>query len=220
MKKISGQLVKVLREKGWLRTAGFALKAGFAGVFDVIKLRPFASQNAEDKNKVDNFTLECTSPIGMANLSGYQVSNMRIIKDEIKAEPVAGKAGIFFEDEISEVIANSVPFHSKFDDSEGFEFGDKLNIVGASVRKGEDGKPLIPLRRYRYYQNVSNHHQAKMGNKEAYVTRQEFMDYLAGDEEIAGVPADATTMTLAGGNKADDESLWSFTLLVKDEVES
>lgn len=221
MKSISSALIKALREKGWLRTERFSLKGSFAGLFEIIKVRIFASPivDGKENEKVDNFSLECKAPNGLASLSAYQVANMRIIKDDITAKPVDGKDAIYFADEIQDVVSNSVPFHSKFDDETGYEFKHPLNVVGAMVTKGEDGKPLIPLNRYKYYNAVLAHHQKTIGDPKAFLTRQDFKDYLASDVVIPGVPSTVSTMTLANGNKADDEGLWSFTLLVKDPAE-
>jgi len=220
-RELNSNVITLMRDKGWLRTEGFALRVGFAGVFEVKNVREYKSVNDNTAGKIDNFTLECKAPNGLANLSGYQISNARIIDmSKIDKEPVEGKPDIFYRDEIQDIIANSVPFHTKFEDDETFAFEETLYVVGAMVTRDEETKkPLIPLRRYKYYNQIVNHHRLEMGDDEAFVSRQEFRDYLAGSAKIAGIPEDQKKMTLSGTTKADDESAWSFILLIADTKE-
>lgn len=217
-KTLSNKVVATMRENGWLRSEGFALREGFAGKFEILNVRTFKTN---DSTKIDNFTLECEAPNGKANLSGYQVANARVIEsDEIEVEGVAGKKNIYDRESIKDIIASSVPLHSKFEDNVDYTFEQDLNVVGAMVILDETTKkPLIPMRRYKYYTQVLNHHRKIVEDSKAFMSRQDFRDYLSSEEAITGVPAETKEMVLGGNAKDTDESIWSFTLLVADKKE-
>jgi hypothetical protein len=112
-----------------------------------------------------------------------------------------------------------VLFNTLFADNANFDFPDTLNIIGASVIKDEvTKKPMIPLRRYKYYQQCLNHHREIIKEPTAFMTREEFAAYLkvTGENRPVGVPAEVKDLTLPSTVKADDMSNWTFTLLFAD----
>jgi len=216
---VSSDLTSVMRDKGVFRTEGYQLREGFVGTYEVNKIVPFKSRGSE---KADNFRVSCKAPNGVAELTGIQVGNARIVaKDSIKATPVMGKAGIFFQDEIQDAIANSVLFNTLIDSENDFPFPEKLHVVGAAVIKGEDNKPLIPMRRYKHYQQALIHHREVVKDEKAFMTRDEFQAYLkaTGEARPAGIPENYKVPELVSSVKADDMANWSFTLLLADKAE-
>lgn len=217
-KKLEGKVIKAMRENRLFRTEAFRLGKGFVGDYEVLNVRTFHTPQNEG-DAIDNFTLECKSENRIANISGYQIANARVLSDKkIKADTIDGKEGVYKREDVADEIASSVPFHTKMEDG-GFEFSDKLTVVGAFVNVDENNKPLIPMSRYKGYAAVLKHHQTEIGDPEAFMTREEFKGYLESDVEIKGVPATLKTLELAGSLKEDDEAAWSFTLMLADNEE-
>jgi hypothetical protein len=222
--QLDATLVKTMRKNGLLRTEGFGLFDGFIGEYEIRNIRPFKSRSASDDDDVDNFAVDVKTPIGgSASISGFQISNARLLKGDFDGKTINEDAkGIYFQDEVSDKLQDSVLFNSQYDDDEGFNFPNKLEVVGAVVIKDEDsGKPAIPLRRYKHYSQVLRHHRKVTQEPNAFLTRDDFKSYLkmSGDNRPVGLPEDYKKPELANSVKADDMSNWTFTLLVKDTNE-
>lgn len=220
-RKLNVVLIDAMRDNNAFRTDGFSLREGFAGDYQVEKVAPFKSRRAKN-GEADNFTVTCKSPKGIALLSGFQIANARILAtDVLKAAPV--KAGVWYQDEIKDEINQSVVFNSLFKDNTDYEFPATLKIVGASVIRDEATKqPMIPMRRYKYYQQCLNHHRNVVKDPEAFMTREEFAAYLkvTGENRPLGVPEEVKIPTLSATTKADDMGNWSFTLLLADVAQA
>jgi hypothetical protein len=216
-KSLAASVITTMRANGLLRTDGFSLREGFVGEYTVDKVTPFKAREKSESD--DNFRVECTTSKGKANLSGFQVANARVFPSaDLKAAQIAKAPGVYTAESLKEEIASSILFNSKFEADVEFPFPAKLKVIGAMVNTDESGAPLIPLRRYKHYNAVLKHHQKEVNDATAFMTREEFAGYLKvqGEKRPAGVPADYVKPALSGNLKADDMSLWSFTLLLTD----
>lgn len=221
---VNADVVSALQDRGLLRTDGYVLHDGFAGIYEFRKLNLFKSATADGtmSETDNNFSVECKAPKGVANLTAFALLNARLVEAPIAKESKSGKPGIFYADEIKDELQGSVPFHTAVKDSDGnINLPEKIEVVGASVPVDEDGKPLIPLRNYKYYNQVLKHHREQMNDKNAFITRQEFKDYLQveGEKRPAGVPTSIKTLQLNAGREVTDPALWTFNLIVKDVKE-
>ena len=217
--KLDKRVVAAMRDRGAFRNDGYALKDGFAGDYKIEKTVPFKSRGSEAN---DNYSIHCKTQKGMAVLSAGILGNARLISDVNLLQgksPVAATAkDIYFAEDVRDVIESSVVFNSVIDDNEPV-LPDEFKVVGAIVTKDAEGKPTIPLRRYRYYNQVLKHHRKELGDEAAFMTREEFANYLTveGDKRPAGIPETYNAPQLVAGVKVDDPASWTFTLLVADK---
>ncbi|MCK5017779.1 MAG: hypothetical protein KAS32_12010, partial [Candidatus Peribacteraceae bacterium] len=181
----------------------------------VKNVREFKSRGADENN---NFVVECKAPNGLANISGFQIGNARMLKEGIKAKSIEGAEGVYTQESIKDILSNSVLFNTLIIDDQPLKLPDELNVVGAFVNMDADEKPLIALRRYKGYNQCLNHHRTLVGDDETFMSRDDFKSYLGitGEGRPAGIPDNLKTLTLNAGLDATDMSLWSFNLLLED----
>jgi hypothetical protein len=209
-----------MRAAGWLRTDGFRLTEGFAGTFDVKDVK---ETKTRDSNVENNFRVVVgNDTVKSISIPGSIIANARLLpKAEIEGTHVAGAENVFMRDEIADVLNQSQIWHeAKGVADEDFEFPEKITIVGAMVDEDPDveGSPRFPLRSFKHYNAVLKHHRELMGDETAFLTRDEFKEYitLTGDDRPAGVPESYTALELNESIKPGEMRNWQFTLLLAD----
>lgn len=210
---IDSNVISKMRDEGGLRRESFRLKADFAGVYAVNNVRAY--KNGGEENNA--FTVECTGENGTENISGFAFANARVLTDaKIEAKPI--KDAVYKSEDIKDHLANAVFMNSLFEDDADYVIPEKIKIIGAAVNVDEDDKPLIPLSRYKYYNQCLRHHRTVVGEKEAFMSRDEFTAYLKDMTESrpSGVPETVKNLTLPESMKEDDMTNWSYTLLLAD----
>ena len=209
---ISSAVIDAMRASGWLRSDGYSLKEGFTGVYtieDVVETKTRASK------ELNNFTLHCNGAGRKIIMPGSILANSRIVSSaDFTAKSVKDATDVFFSEEVEEVIADSVIFNEGEQMDEDYVFPASFKIVGAVVNKNEDtDKPTMPLRKYKHYNQVLRHHRKVTEDKDAFITKDLFKEYLEGGE-VAGV-TDSELSVVSSVNE-DDMKHWNFTLLVAD----
>ena len=215
---LSGAVIDAMRASGWLRSSGYALKAGFDGTYVIEDVKETKTRTSKEFN---NFMVHCGHGTGKVVIPGSILANARIISSSTISADDKAKASkdapIFFADGIEDVIDSSVLFNEDQDfGSDGYKFPEGFKIVGAVVTKidGTD-TPSMPLRKYKNYNKVLSHHRKIEEAKEAFITRDLFADYLE-EGNIPGVKDTDTTLELLSTVDPADMKHWNFTLLITD----
>lgn len=209
---ISGAVVDAMRAAGWLRSDGYTLKDGFTGTYTIDEVVETKTRASKELN---NFTLHCSGAGKKIIMPGSILSNSRVLSNkDIKGTPIAGATGVFFNEDIDDAMSDSVIFNEAQQMGDGYVFPSTFSIVGAVVFKNEDtDKPTMPLRKYKHYNQVLRHHRKETEDKDAFITKDLFKEYLASGE-VSGV-TDTELSTVSSVNE-DDMKHWNFTLLVAD----
>ena len=213
---VPGAVLAAMQDNGWIRSDGYRLHDGFNTTLTIKKVRTAKSRNS---NKLDNFRVICDTEGGKETLPGSVLVNARVLADaEITANPY--KAGIWMRSEIEDTIMASQIFneHQSIADAD-YVFPESIQVVGAVVDEDPDiaGKPRFPLRSFKYYNKVLAHHRKEMNDKDAFMTRDEFKEYIAlEDKRPSGVPETYKSLELLDSIKPDEAKNWAFTLLLAD----
>lgn len=223
---ISGAILAAMRAAGWLRTDGYRLKDGFNGDITIDDVKATKTQGADSDN---NFRIVAKNDKGTFSIPGAVIANARWLPEEdatkVKAvEGTAkGKSAIWMREEIEDHLQASQVFNeAKGMDDDDFEFPEKLHIVGALVDEDPDveGYPRFPLRAFKYYNQVLRHHRKVTGEKNVFMTRDEFKAYIEAEaDRPKGVPENYKELALLDSIDKDEAKNWQFTLLVKDVAE-
>jgi hypothetical protein len=206
-----------MRDKNKLYTTPYRLHDGFNTELTIKEIIPMRSP---DSTEDDSFRLKGVTDKGNVTFYDSMIVNAFVIgTTEIKPEPIS--EGVWMRDAIQDVLQTAQLFHeSQGMNEENYTFPEKLQIVGAVVDPDPDleGHPKVPLRAFKYYNKVLKHHRTLLGDKYAFLTRDEFKEYISSEatERPAGVPESYTELALVDSYDLNEPRNWSFTLMFAD----
>jgi len=221
---LSGAVIAAMMQAGWLRSGGFRLFDGFNKELEIAQVKETKTRDAESNN---NFRILGKIGDKSVSIPGSILANALLVPDEMATKLkdktdkfYKDKSGVFNADDVVEFTAGAPVWNeAQGMNDQGYEFPEKVEIVGAIVNEDPDidESPRMPLRNFKYYNTVRRFHLQETGDDEAFLTRDEFKEYITRtDNRPPGVPAEYTKLELLESIDKDDMRNWSFTLVVAD----
>lgn len=218
-RKVDSVVLEKQREEGQFNEARFALRAGFAGEYEVVEVSDLKRRGEDEAYSHQIIT---RSKLGSSALHGSMVAKAILVKDASELSKLKtvkdGVKNVWYVEDVVPMMGKL--FHHVFEfDAKGraldFEYPEKMEILGAYVFRSKEGDhPQVAMNKYPMMSLLVKHHKER---SESYLTWDDARRYVAatGKDRPVGLPDDYK-LELPSDDAAWDMGNWTYRLIIKD----